>query len=631
MIDPASIDPTSGHSPELFSTELRNIKMSDHDLNDAPAIIDVIDDVETSTVSHSSTSAEVDESAMRLSPPAEADVPDVIARGTTALTVVEPISYEEISPVPEDSLPGYTDYTADGRPIIYVDGGTLSPNMRDAERYLAGTGRHFHRGRSIVEVCFDPSTKEAAVEALSTPGLVYALDEVSAWMKHDKRGNTWSQIDPPEHICKIMTAVARHNDLPAIKGIARQPFLRPDGSLCQTVGHDHFTGLFGVFDAEEFDVPVEPTREQAEQSLALLDDLLREFEFTSPQDRSAALSAIITAAIRPSLAQAPMFHVRAPQIASGKSYLCQLITALASPRKGAPFSFPKSDTECGKVLLSRLKHSPAVIEFDNLTGDLMPYDSLCTVLTTEEWTSRILGKSKDMTVGTRTLFLSSGNNVGPVADMTRRCLTIRLNPECEVPAARAFTRPNLAADVLRQRSVYVSAALTAIRAWIVAGRPTSACSQLPGYGDWTELCCQPLLWLGQPDPVASTFEAMADDPDRQALGLLLSCWYEQFGGDPLLVRELLNRAAALRLGSDCLNEVLLDIAGDRDKVNSKKLGQWIKRHAGQLVDGLRLVKVPVKRNSSTWRVESVVSIVSVAATPSTEIGVATEPLAATPF
>lgn len=123
MIDPVSIAPSSGISPVLSSTQIGNIKMSDHDLNDTRTIIDAIDDVETSTVSHISTNGAVGVSTISLSVSADADVTDVIARGTTTLTVVEPTSYEEISPVPEDSLPGYTDYTADGRPIIYVDGG----------------------------------------------------------------------------------------------------------------------------------------------------------------------------------------------------------------------------------------------------------------------------------------------------------------------------------------------------------------------------------------------------------------------------------------------------------------------------------------------------------------------------
>src|SRR5262249_57958839 len=120
------------------------------------------------------------------------------------------------------------------------------------------------------------------------------------------------------------------------------------------------------------------------------------------------------------------------------------------------------------------------------------------------------------------LVLCSGNNVGPVQDMTRRCIAIRLAPQCEVPAARTFKRPHLVRDVLCDRGRYVSAALTIILAWIRAGRQMTPCKPLANYQDWSDLCRQPLLWLGCADATTSTFEAMAEDPDREMLARLLA-------------------------------------------------------------------------------------------------------------
>jgi hypothetical protein len=172
-------------------------------------------------------------------------------------------------------------------------------------------------------------------------------------------------------------------------------------------------------------------------------------------------------------------------------------------------------------LLAELLRAPAVIEFDNLTGDLVAHKSLCTALTSEFMSGRILGVSKTATVSTRALFLSSGNNVGPVQDMTRRCITIRLSPGCEVPAARSFHRPDLVRDVLRERGRYVSAALTIVRAWIVAGRPKTNASRWRVSATGPICAGNHLLWLGCADPTASVFEAMAEDPDRETLARLL--------------------------------------------------------------------------------------------------------------
>jgi hypothetical protein len=270
--------------------------------------------------------------------------------------------------------------------------------------------------------------------------------------------------------------------------------------------------------------------------------------------------------------------------------------------------FRSDDEECRKLLLAELVRAPAVIEFDNLTGDLVAHKSLCTALTSEFMSGRILGVSKTATVSTRALFLSSGNNVGPVQDMTRRCLTIHLSPQCEVPAARTFTRPDLVREVLRERGRYVSAALTVVRAWIMAGRPKTECKSLASFGDWSDLCRQPLLWLGCADPTASVFAAMAEDPDRETLSRLLTAWHAVFGKTPAMVRDAVRQANASFDEHNELREVLRDIADERGEINRRKLGWWIRRHAGRIVDGLRFVRASGNRSAEAWRVEVVESV-----------------------
>jgi len=302
------------------------------------------------------------------------------------------------------------------------------------------------------------------VQDISAPALVRALAGAATWERFDARSEDWMRTDPPARHATVLFDSTSYHHLPVLSGLARQPYLRPDGSLMTAAGYDPSSGMFGVFDAREFSIPDNPNRADALGALAMLNDLLTEFSFPSESDLAATLSAMLTAAVRPSLAHAPMFHARAHMVGSGKSYLCELITAFATPQRGTPTTFPADDEECRKLLLAELLRAPAVIEFDNLTGDLVAHKSLCTVLTSEHMSGRILGVSKTATVNTRALFLSSGNNVGPVQDMTRRCITIHLSPECEIPAARSFTRPELVRDVLRERGRYVAAALTIVRA-----------------------------------------------------------------------------------------------------------------------------------------------------------------------
>ncbi|MFZ2633983.1 MAG: hypothetical protein WA081_04560 [Desulfosalsimonadaceae bacterium] len=494
------------------------------------------------------------------------------------------------------------------KPTIRVVAGEMNRVVDAAERELAQTHRHYQRGGLIVTVVTDPGTRETRVENISQPALVRALAGVSTWERFDGRSEDWVRSDPPARHAVVLFDSTSYPHLPVLNGLARQPYLRLDGSLMTAAGYDPATGMFGVFDAREFFVPEIPTRSQAEAALTLLKDLLVEFSFASESDLAASLVAMITAAIRPSLAHAPMFHVRAHMVGSGKSYLCELITAFATPQRGTPTTFPGDDEECRKLLLAELLRAPAVVEFDNLTSDLLAHKSLCTVLTSEFMSGRILGVSKTATVSTRALFLSSGNNVGPVQDMTRRCISISLDPGCETPAARNFTRPDLVRDVLRERGRYVSAALTIVRAWIGSGRPKTPCKSLAGYGDWSDLCRQPLLWLNCADPTVSVFEAMSEDPDRETLGRLLTGWQSVFGRTPAMVRDAIKQTSLFHDENVDLREVIRDIADERGEINRRKMGWWMKRHAGRIVDGRRFVRASGNRSAEAWQVEIVESV-----------------------
>ncbi|MFC1680945.1 hypothetical protein ACFL1S_04015 [Pseudomonadota bacterium] len=497
------------------------------------------------------------------------------------------------------------------KPTIRVMAGEIHRVVDAAERELAGSRRHYQRGGLIVTIVTDPGTRETRVQEISQPALVRALAGVATWERFDARSQGWARADPPARHTSVLFDSSSYQHLPVLGGLARQPYLRPDGSLMTTPGYDLTTGMFGVFDERAYSIPASPTRAEAETALMLLTDLLTEFSFTRDSDLAAAKAAILTAAVRSSLTHAPMFHVRAHMVGSGKSYLCELITAFTTPQRGTPTAFPRDDEECRKLLLAELLRAPAVIEFDNLTGDLVAHKSLCTALTSERMSGRILGVSKTATVSTRALFLSSGNNVGPVQDMSRRCITICLDPACEVPAARSFQRPDLVRDVLHERARYVSAALTIVRAWISAGKPKTTCKPLGGYSDWSDLCRQPLLWLGLADPTKSVFEAIVEDPDRELLGRLLTAWSVVFGNAPAMVREAVNPPPMPLNEHVELLEVLKDIADERGEINRRRLGWWIKRHIGRIVDGLRFVRTRGNRSAEAWKVESVSPVLSV--------------------
>ena len=487
------------------------------------------------------------------------------------------------------------------KPTIRVTAGTLHRVVDAAERELASAGGHYQRGGIVVSVQTDPGTGDTAIKPTSANALTRALSAIATWEKFDARRAEFVLADPPSRHVNVLFDADGYKHLPVLRGIARQPYLRDDGSLMRRAGYDSHSGMFGAFAAGEFSVPDSPTRQQAEAALIELEALLAEFSFSAPHDRAAALGGMLTATIRAALPAAPMFHVRAPQIASGKSYLCCLIAAFAGPATPSAYAFPTTEEEAAKLMLAALLESPAVLMFDNLTTDLTQFKSLCSALTEEYLTGRLLGYSKTSTVPTRTLMLSSGNNVGPVRDMTRRCVTITLDPKCETPASRTFSSDPL--DTVRaQRGRFVSLALTVIRAYLCAGSPPQGYRALGSYGAWSRLVRGALMWLGQPDPATAVFEAMSEDPDRDLLGRLLTAWRREFGTDRVGVRELVARATDWQSRGSELKEVIHEIADERGEINRRRLGRWVARHQGMVAYGLRLEREPSKTcGSERWK------------------------------
>ena len=150
--------------------------------------------------------------------------------------------------------------------------------------------------------------------------------------------------------------------------------------------------------------------------------------------------------VRPTLPHAPAFHVRAPVFGSGKTYLCELIELLG-PGLNTKVSYPPTSEEATKVILALLLTSSRMRRVRRHGYRLIPHGVIKRMLTAEAITDRILGVSKTATVSTRTLFLGSGNNVGPIRDLRRRVLTIN-STRCATPATMTYTgRP---VDKVRQ-------------------------------------------------------------------------------------------------------------------------------------------------------------------------------------
>jgi len=487
------------------------------------------------------------------------------------------------------------------KPVIRVVPGDLHLVVNAAEKELANGGRHYQAGGLIVSVSSDPTTGDPSIVPTSAPALARELSAAATWEKYDGRTQSWVRCDPPVRHTTILYDARKFRYLLPLQGVARQPYFREcDGELVMCPGYDEKAQRFGVFDPKQFFIN-EPTQVSATRALHLLEELLAEFHFVAATDKAAALSAIFTAVVRPSLPHAPGFHVRAPVFGSGKTYLCELIGAFAGPGFNAKVSYPTTSEEATKVMLSLLLNSPAVVEFDDMDSDWIPHGVVKRMLTAGQITDRILGVSKTATVGTRTLLLGSGNNVGPVRDLLRRVLTIHIDPRCATPATLSY-RSNPVERVRRERGKYVAAVLTIILAWRWAGMPRTNVDSIVTYsGAWSDYCRHPLIWLDHPDPAAALLNQLRNDPDAGALSGLMIEWHSAFGSIPTTVRKAVDTAFRNPNLLDAIREFPVE---ERGEINRSKLGWLLKKNANRIAAGFEFQQAEADGRTA-WRVVAV--------------------------
>jgi len=224
------------------------------------------------------------------------------------------------------------------------------------------------------------------------------------------------------------------------------------------------------------------------------------------------------------------------------------------------------------------------------------------MLTADQISDRILGVSKTATVSTRTLFLGSGNNVGPVRDLLRRVLTIHIDPRCSNPAMTAYKGCPVA-EVRQRRGLFVAAVLTIILAWRKAGSPRADVASIVTFGGaWSDYCRQPLIWLGHPDPATSLLDQIKHDPDGDSLAGLLTEWQRAFGSTPTTVRRAVE--VAMREHSDLLDAIREFPVGERGEINRSKFGWLLKKNANRIVGDLEFQKTEAQGRTA-WRVVAV--------------------------
>lgn len=459
-------------------------------------------------------------------------------------------------------------------------------------------------------------TQITTLKPLTVPNLAYMINRHAAeYYRWDGRKKAETIINPPHDVLAALLDLG-HWGFPRVTGVISTPTLRPDGGILTEAGHDAATGLWHWPDKKLKLPPIadKPSKKEAEAALELLNALLAEMPFVADLDRAVALAAMITVVVRGAFDVAPLFLFLAPEAGTGKSYLVDVIAHIATGRWCPVISVRSTAEEMEKRLGALLLEAPPVISLDNLTTDLRG-ELLCQMTERPLVKVRVLGKSETPECEWRGTVFATGNNIRLVGDMTRRGLICNLDAEAERPEARTF-KGNPIASVLADRGKYVAAALTVVRAYLAAGERVQ-CPSLGSYGGWSRFVREPLLWLGQADPVKSMEQARHDDPERGAAQRLVEQWQEHLGLErSYKVTDIIKIASETRSGVDLTWErvrpeffdLLLERAGnDRgNEIKAQRLGVWLRGLRGQVHSRHRIVVAHESQAlGNQWKLEAV--------------------------
>lgn len=504
---------------------------------------------------------------------------------------------------------------SDARPVIRLQAGVLARTVDEAERALIDAGCSlYQRSGLIVSVGVAPMLTAHRHRVL-TPQifevgehrLLEEMMRVAAFEKWDARAKDFVPTNAPMTLPKTLRERKGKLRLPILSGIINAPTLRDDGSLIEVPGYDEATGL--LFDPAGTTFPAvkdEPTRQDAEAALVAIETLIDGFPFVGDADRSVALAAFLTATVRKSISTAPAFAFSAPVAGSGKSKLVDIMSVIATGREAGVIALGGNPEEAEKRV-SALLLAGCAVAIDNVEGSVGG-DILCQLLTQTTVRGRILGKSETPEMPTNVMVTVTGNNLSVEGDMTRRTLLCRLDPKVERPELREFGFDPVE-KAKADRGKLLVAALTILRAYHVAERPRQI-SPLGSFGEWSDLVRSALLWLGQADPVDTMEKSRANDPKLERLRAVMVQWRKVIGSETVSAGEAAQRAAEksstlFESGRSTFNhaefrEALLAVCNSGGFVEPGKLGNWLSRNKGRVVDGMRLELVGVKHGFNQW-------------------------------
>lgn len=484
---------------------------------------------------------------------------------------------------------------ADGVPVIVVghDQGRVNDEAADA---LGRSDDVYHRGGQLVQVIDQdaPSPADAdirrpagavVIRELPPPLLQDRLSRAARFERVVERKEGLEQVPAPPPAWSVAAVHARGH-WPAVRrlaGVVTHPVLLPDGSVLAAEGYHRPTGLL-VRPTPELcvTIPDRPTPADVAAAVAALVDVVTDFPFETPAHRSAWLAGLLTPlAWNAFTGPAPLFLIDGNVRGVGKGLLADVIALTITGGRFPVMSYTQDADELRKRITTLALEGERLVLLDNLSGPV-GNGVLDAALTSDHWNERLLGVNRRYNGPLSLTWYATGNNCELRADTGRRTCHVRLETPDERPELKGgFKYKSLRRHVRADRGRLLSAALTVLRGWHVAGRP---CRDLPAWGsfeEWSDVVRAAVVWAGLADP-GDTRQDLLTRADRDA-GAMAALLRVLARVDPSRAGRTAGELVEAARTDPELRAAVDDVAGKQD---ARSLGYKLRSFARRVFDGL---------------------------------------------
>lgn len=413
-----------------------------------------------------------------------------------------------------------------------------------------------------------------------------------------KSGGNWYTVDASGEHINALFELGSWSVLRPLDAVARAPFIRADGSICDTVGYDRRARVLYLTSATYPGIPAMPDQDTAGEALRRIRGVFHQFPWKEPASESAFVSHILSEAARLALDTCPMFFYTAPQAGTGKTILSRMASTIVHGAIPAIRAWVSDGDELRKVLFAALLAGDRSLLFDNVpAGFKTRAAELCGFITTADYNGRKLGESKSHDVPNRAVLSATGNNITPVGDMARRSIVIRLDANTEHLRERKFEISDLPQYVLANRATLLVDALTIIKAYQCLKEKPKMPIEYPSFIQWSHMVREPLMWLGMADPCDTRNET---DDETQSLGTVFEALASHFGD-----REFSSNDVARVVGGilDTDGELItaLQQSGCSEPTSPLKVGYWMRGERDKISAGWKLTQSRIASHAAKWR------------------------------